>query len=234
MSVVVRTAQDVVGNVSARIEHATNRILPTKQREHALENLRAFSVRNPKLATFLTAEAALAGFPILLFLAFATATLVVSVITCVLLGVIAALAFTLFTTGFALLFVVPIVFIGSCTASLVFVWSLIGYLVLQRINGGETPIQPGTKLIEQIQTRSKNNWRWIRHKIKKYPREASTDITRQVVVPHVDDMTGETTGLLTVDTVENLEKRVKRVGRQVPRLERDILAKEREIIQRLT
>jgi hypothetical protein len=54
--------------------------------------------------------------------------------------------FTLFTTGFALLFVVPVVFIGSCTASIAFLWGLVGYLVLQRINGGETPVQPGAKV----------------------------------------------------------------------------------------
>ena len=63
-----------------------------------------------------------------------------------LLGVIAALVFTLFSTGFALLFVVPIVVIGSCTASIAFLWGLVGYLVLQRINGGEAPVQPGTKV----------------------------------------------------------------------------------------
>lgn len=50
MSVVVRTAQDVVGNVGARIEHTTNRLLPPKQRERALESLRAFAVRNPQTA----------------------------------------------------------------------------------------------------------------------------------------------------------------------------------------
>jgi hypothetical protein len=62
------------------------------------------------------------------------------------LGVIAAFVFTLFVTGFALLVVVPVAFIGSCTASVAFVWGLIGYLVLQQINGGETPAQPGTKV----------------------------------------------------------------------------------------
>lgn len=61
------------------------------------------------------------------------------------LGVAAASVFTLFVTGFALLFVVPIVFIGSCTASVAFAWGLIGYLVLQRINGGEAPVRTGIK-----------------------------------------------------------------------------------------
>ncbi|KAF2630462.1 hypothetical protein BU25DRAFT_489222 [Macroventuria anomochaeta] len=150
MSVVIRTAQDVADNVGARIAHMTNRLLPPKHREHALENLRAFSVRNPKLASFLAAQTALAGLPILLFLAFAVATLIVSLVTCIILGVIAALVFTLFTTGFALLFVVPVVFIGSCTASIAFLWGLIGYLVLQRINGGETSVQPGTKVSDTL------------------------------------------------------------------------------------
>ena len=50
MSVVVRTAQDVAGNVGAKIEYTTNRLLPPKQRERALENFRVFSNRNPKLA----------------------------------------------------------------------------------------------------------------------------------------------------------------------------------------
>ncbi|KAF1361972.1 hypothetical protein EJ07DRAFT_52460, partial [Lizonia empirigonia] len=138
--------QHVATNVGARIQHTTNRLLPPDQRERALENLRAFSVRNPKLASFLAAQSALAGLPILLFLAFAVATLVVSLVTCILLGVIAALVSTLLATGFALLFVVPVVFIGSCTATIAFLWGLIGYLVLQRINGGETPVQPGTNV----------------------------------------------------------------------------------------
>ncbi|KAJ4988666.1 hypothetical protein SVAN01_05799 [Stagonosporopsis vannaccii] len=146
MSVVLRTAVDVAASVGARIAHTTDRLFPPKQRERALESLRAFSVRNPKLASFLAVQVALAGLPILLFLGFAVSTLAVSLITCIFLGVIAAFVFTLLVTGLALLFVVPVVCIGSCTASIVFLWGLIGFLILQRINGGEAPVQPGTKV----------------------------------------------------------------------------------------
>ncbi|KAF9695161.1 hypothetical protein EKO04_006900 [Ascochyta lentis] len=146
MSVVVRTALDVASNVGTTIGHTTNRLLPPKQRERALENLRAFSLRNPKLASFLAAQTALAGLPILVFLAFTIATLVVSLVACIFIGAIIALLSTLFITGFALLFAVPIVFVGSCTASITFLWGLAAYLVLQRINGGETPVQPGSKV----------------------------------------------------------------------------------------
>lgn len=50
MSVVLRTTQDIAGSVSARVAYTFNRVFPPKQRERALENLRAFSVHNPKLA----------------------------------------------------------------------------------------------------------------------------------------------------------------------------------------
>lgn len=86
----------------------------------------------------------------LLFLAFAIATLFASLVTCVLLGVFAAFVFTFFVTGFALLFVAPVVVVGSCTASTFFFWGLVGYLLLQRINGGETPVRPGTKIDDTL------------------------------------------------------------------------------------
>ena len=87
-------------------------------------------------------------------------------------------------------------------------------------------------MIEQIQTRSKNGWRWIRHKTRKYRwgAKAGADITRHVVVHHVDEITGKPTGLATV---QNLEKRVPRVEREVPKLQREISDKEREIIQKV-
>jgi hypothetical protein len=87
-------------------------------------------------------------------------------------------------------------------------------------------------LIEQIQARSRKSWRWIRHKTRRYRwgAKVSGEITRHVVVHHVDDMTNKATRLVTV---EDLEKRVKRVERQVPRLEREISAKERDILQKL-
>lgn len=66
------------------------------------------------------------------------------------LGIIAAFIFTFLITGIALLFLVPIVIVGSCTASVIFFWGLVGYLVLRRINGGETPVQPGTKVGDSL------------------------------------------------------------------------------------
>jgi hypothetical protein len=76
--------------------------------------------------------------------------LAASLVTCLLLGIITALAFTLFTTGLVLIFVLPTVFIGSCTASFLFLWGLAGYLILQRLNGGEMPVKRGTTVGDKL------------------------------------------------------------------------------------
>jgi hypothetical protein len=99
---------------------------------------------------FLALQTLLAGLPILFFVIFSLSVFAVSLVTCVLLAIIAAVAFTLFTTGLALIFVLPTVFVGSCTASVVFFWGLTGYLILQRFNGGETPVKKGTAVGDKL------------------------------------------------------------------------------------
>lgn len=50
MSAILRIAQDVTGNLGHKIEYMINFFLQPKQRERALENIRTFALRNPKLA----------------------------------------------------------------------------------------------------------------------------------------------------------------------------------------
>ncbi|KAI8940822.1 hypothetical protein NX059_002084 [Plenodomus lindquistii] len=136
-----------VGNT---IQVTTDRMLPPEQRKEIAQNLRFFAEDNPKFAAFLAAQAVLAGLPLVLFLAFATTTLLVSLTTCLLLGLLAALAFTFVVVGFALIFVVPTVFIASCSATFIFIWGLVGYAVLRRLNGGEAPSKRGTRMGDKL------------------------------------------------------------------------------------
>lgn len=136
-----------VGNT---LQVTTDRILPPQQRREIAQNLRLFAQDNPKLASFLAVQAGMAGLPLVLFLAFATTTLLVSLSTCLLLGLLAALAFTFFIIGFALIFVVPTVFIASCSATFVFIWGFLGYAILRRLNGGEAPVKRGTRVGEKL------------------------------------------------------------------------------------
>ncbi|OAL50899.1 hypothetical protein IQ07DRAFT_537141 [Pyrenochaeta sp. DS3sAY3a] len=157
MSAILHTASGVVGNVGNQLQHTTsrvgnqiqittNRVLPPKKREEIVDNVHAFANRNPKLAAFLAIQIVLTGIPLLVFLAFATTTLLVSLTTCILLGILAALAFTFIAVGLALILVVPTVFLASCSATVIFVWSFAGYLVLRRFNDGEAPGKPGTRV----------------------------------------------------------------------------------------
>lgn len=100
---------------------------------------------------FLAIQIILTGIPLLLFVAFAITTLLVSLTTCILLGILTALAFTFIVVGLALIFVVPTVFLASCSATFIFVWSFAGYLILRRFNDGEAPGKPGTRVGDKLQ-----------------------------------------------------------------------------------
>ncbi|KAL6703118.1 hypothetical protein ACN47E_010180 [Coniothyrium glycines] len=162
MATVLQTAAGAIDKASSQLSHTTqrvgnqlqittDRVFPPQQREDLLKKFRVFANRNPKLAAFLTAQAALTGIPLILFLAFAATTLLVSLTTCVLLGLLAALAFTSLVVGFALLFVVPTVIIASCSATFIFIWGFVGYIILRKLNEGEAPAKPGTRVGDGLQ-----------------------------------------------------------------------------------
>lgn len=50
MSTLIQRLQSVAGNVGTQFQTTTNRVLPPKQREEKLQEMRIFSQRNPKLA----------------------------------------------------------------------------------------------------------------------------------------------------------------------------------------
>ncbi|KAF1837873.1 hypothetical protein BDW02DRAFT_565603 [Decorospora gaudefroyi] len=161
MATILQTAGDVVDSVGQHIHHTskkvgyqledtTNRILPPSDRQQMVEKLRVYAHQNPKTTAFLATQAAVAGLPLILFLAFAATTLLVSLSTCLLLGLLAALAFSFLVLGFALLFVVPTVFVASCSATFIFIWGFVGYVILRRLNEGEAPAKPGTRVGDKL------------------------------------------------------------------------------------
>ncbi|RMZ73270.1 heterokaryon incompatibility [Pyrenophora seminiperda CCB06] len=162
MATILQTTGEVIQNAGHQIQHhstnignqlgdTTNRMLPPKQREQIIEKGRDYAQKNPKTAAFLITQAALVGLPLILFIAFAVTTLLVSLTTCLLLGLLVSLATTFLVVGFALLFVIPTVFVASCSATFIFIWGFVGYLVLRRLNEGEAPAKPGTRVGDTLQ-----------------------------------------------------------------------------------
>ncbi|KAH7386783.1 hypothetical protein DE146DRAFT_182501 [Phaeosphaeria sp. MPI-PUGE-AT-0046c] len=133
--------QRTARNVNKQLKTTTNNMLPPEKREQKINEIRAFSHRNPKLALFLTVQTVVLGLPILLFIAFAVSTLLVSLATCLLIALTTAFIYTAFAVGFALFFLVPTLFTVSFAATCIFLWGLFIYLVLQRFNIGQAPVK---------------------------------------------------------------------------------------------
>jgi hypothetical protein len=74
----------------------------------------------------------------------------VSLATCILFAVSAALFYTFFAVGIAFLFLIPTLFVASFAASCFFLWGLVVYLILQRFNDGEAPGKPGTRVGDKL------------------------------------------------------------------------------------
>ncbi|KAF1947007.1 hypothetical protein EJ02DRAFT_449988 [Clathrospora elynae] len=157
MPTILHTAEDVASNVNAHLHHAsdrvgdqlhinTDRFFPHKHRQEIYHKFRSYANQNPKTTAFLTTQTALTGIPLILFIAFAAATVFVSLTTCLALALLAAFTISFFAIGFALLFVVPTLFFASFAATFIFIWGFVGYIILRRFNEGEAPAKRGTRV----------------------------------------------------------------------------------------
>ncbi|EMD67802.1 hypothetical protein COCSADRAFT_34587 [Bipolaris sorokiniana ND90Pr] len=161
MPSIAQKAGDIVDHVGHRVHHAaksveaqigatTNQLLPPRRREQMIEQSRDYANRNPKIAAFLTTQAAFTGIPLVLFLAFAAVTLLVSLTTCLFLGLLVSLSITFFVVGLALIFVVPTVFIASFSAIFIFIWGLAGFIILRKFNERGASAKPSTRFGDAV------------------------------------------------------------------------------------
>lgn len=81
---------------------------------------------------------ALTGVPLFLFVLFSLTVFIFALLVGLLLGLLAAVAFTLFAVGLALTIVLPTVFLTTMGATFLFLWGLGGYYALKWANGDES------------------------------------------------------------------------------------------------
>lgn len=77
---------------------------------------------------------ALTGIPLFLFALFSLSVFLFALIVGLVVGLLAAVAFTLFMVGTALVVVLPTVFFTTCAATFLFLWGLGGYYILKWAN----------------------------------------------------------------------------------------------------
>lgn len=126
------TAIDTGKGYAARGRDQLDRVFPPEKREALASRLQTFAQQRPRLAAFLATHAVLSGVPILLLILFTIATFLGSVLIALIVAILAAVSFTCFSVGIALLIVVPTVFFTTSAACFLFFWGLIGYHLLRR------------------------------------------------------------------------------------------------------
>jgi hypothetical protein len=78
---------------------------------------------------------ALTGVPLFLFVLFSLTVFIFALVVGLVLGILAAVVFTLFAVGIALTIVLPTVFFTTMGATFLFLWGLGGYYALKWANG---------------------------------------------------------------------------------------------------
>lgn len=99
---------------------------------------------------FLLTNFALTGLPLLLFIVFTITVFVFSLVAALLVGVLAALAFTVFMVGIALIIILPTVFMTTMGATFLFLWGLGGYYIVKWFNEDSGPAAEGEAIGDKL------------------------------------------------------------------------------------
>ena len=91
------------------------------------------------IQTFLGMNFAITGVPLFLFVLFSLTVFIFALVVGLLVGILGAVAFTLFAVGLALTVVLPTVFFTTMGATFLFLWGLGGYYALKWANGESEP-----------------------------------------------------------------------------------------------
>jgi hypothetical protein len=143
-------AKSFTGGLLAKGQAVLDSLFPPEKRAELLTKLQSFAVANPKLSAFLLSNIALTGLPLLMFIVFTITVFVFSFVAALLVGLLAAILFTAFAVGLALLLVLPTVFITTMGATFLFLWGLGGYYILKWFNEGQSPAAEGTAMGDKI------------------------------------------------------------------------------------
>lgn len=161
MSGILSNVQSVFGTLQIKFQNVLDRIFPPEKRAEMLAKLQEFAINNPKLAAFLTAQIALTGFPLVLFITFGITVFLFALIAALLIGLVAALLFTVAMVAVALLVVLPVIFLTTFTATFVFLWGLGGYYILKWVNDGGASAPNGRAIGDKLNNLTGGRMGWL-------------------------------------------------------------------------
>ncbi|CAK4032993.1 hypothetical protein DOTSEDRAFT_72572 [Lecanosticta acicola] len=106
-------------------------VFPPEKRTAFVSKLKDFILANPKVSAFLGINLALTGIPLGLFILFSLSVFIFALVVALVVGLLAAILFTLGAVGLALIVVFPIIMFTTVAACLLFLWGLGGYYILK-------------------------------------------------------------------------------------------------------
>ncbi|MDI1491586.1 MAG: hypothetical protein OHK93_002795 [Ramalina farinacea] len=132
--------QGTVTGLANRGQSFIDSIIPPETRNKILAWISKFAAEKPKLASFIASHIALSGLPLGLFAVMTISIAVFAVLAALILALLAAVIFIVLCVGFALVFLLPTLFITTGIATFLWLWGLGTYYILKWFN--EKPI-PG-------------------------------------------------------------------------------------------
>ncbi|KAL9025318.1 MAG: hypothetical protein Q9196_005832 [Gyalolechia fulgens] len=114
-------------------------IFPPEKRNEIMAKISKFATEKPMLASFMLSHIALSGVPMGLFIIMTITVVIFSIIVALILALLAAVLFSVACIGFALIILLPTLFITTAAASFIWLWGLGAYYILKWFNKKEIP-----------------------------------------------------------------------------------------------
>ena len=130
------------GGVNTLINKGSNildNILPPERRQDLQSKLAKFATEKPYLASFLLSQIAISGFPLFLFVTMTITVSVFALLAGLLVGLLGAILFILGAVGFALVILLPTLFITTFAAVGIWLWGMGAYYIIKKFNKKEVP-----------------------------------------------------------------------------------------------
>ncbi|KAL8682665.1 MAG: hypothetical protein Q9224_006756, partial [Gallowayella concinna] len=109
------------------------------RRNELMAKVSKFATEQPMMASFIMSHLALSGIPMGLFIIMTITVVVFSIIVALILAVLAAVVFSVACVGFALIILLPTLFITTAAASFIWLWGIGAYYLLKWFNKKEIP-----------------------------------------------------------------------------------------------
>ncbi|KAK5941749.1 hypothetical protein PMZ80_005700 [Knufia obscura] len=130
------------GGVTSLLNMGTNllnKVVPPETRENLKEKLTKFATEKPYLASFLLSQIAISGLPLALFVTMTLAVAIFAILAGLLIGLLGALLFIVAAVGFALVILLPTLFVTTFAAVGVWLWGMGTYYIIKAFNEKKVP-----------------------------------------------------------------------------------------------